>query len=39
MEDDSAFESFSCPITGSLMEDPVMTIGTLDDIHDCLPSA
>lgn len=28
MEDDAAFESFSCPITGSLMEDPVMTVGT-----------
>lgn len=28
MDDDPPFESFSCPITGALMEDPVMTIGT-----------
>lgn len=27
MEEDPPFESFSCPITGALMEDPVMTIG------------
>lgn len=29
MEEDPPFESFSCPITGALMEDPVMTIGEL----------
>lgn len=27
MDEDPPFESFSCPITGALMEDPVMTIG------------
>ena len=26
-EEEPPFESFSCPITGALMEDPVMTIG------------
>lgn len=31
MEEDPPFESFSCPITGALMEDPVMTIGEMGD--------
>jgi len=30
LEEDPPFESFSCPITGALMEDPVMTIGACE---------